>query len=77
MVKGKIRLSGKEHEVKIIAGKRYIDGMTVDEFMETLDPITLMELAEVGRQTLIDEKSGTKPQNYQKIMDGFYIRKSN
>ena len=77
MYKGKIKLNGKEYQVKIIAGQRYIDGKPVDEFMKTLDLFTIWDLSQVGQQALVDEKKGTKNRSYQKMMDIFHLKKSN
>lgn len=75
--KAEIKLNGKTHTVEVIAGQRYIDGKTIEEFIKTVDIVTLQELAIVGKQALVDEKRGTKPRKYQKIMDCFHIQKNN
>lgn len=78
MNKTQVTINGKKYSVKIIAGVRYINGKTIDEFLEGLDPITVCELAEVGYQAVIDERWGTKPCKYQKMMDRSYlIKKAN
>lgn len=77
MYKGEIKLSGKIYKVAVINGQRYIDDKPMEEFMKTLDPITINELAIVGEQAIIDEKKGTKNNSYQKMMDRFHITKSN
>lgn len=75
--KGKFKLNGKQYSCEVINGIAYIDGKTVSEFVKTLDSVTLSEFAKVGRQALIDEKNGTKPNSYQGMMDGFHITKNN
>ncbi len=78
MNKTYITINGKKYPVRVIAGIRYINDKTIDEFLEGLDPITICELAEVGYQAVIDEKRGTKPRKYQKMMDCSYlIKKAN
>jgi hypothetical protein len=75
--KGTIRINGKKYKVEVVNGQRYIDGMTVEAFVDQLDKITQIELAEVGQQAIIDEKKGTKNGGYQKMMDRNHIIKSN
>jgi hypothetical protein len=38
--KAKIKIGSKEYEVQVLNGEPYINGMTVDEFTKTLDPLT-------------------------------------
>jgi hypothetical protein len=72
-MKTTIRVNNKIHNVEIINGQQYIDGKTVDEFMDELDPLTLIDFANVGRAALIDSSKGTKTHGYQKMMDRFSI----
>jgi len=78
MKKSHVTINGKKYPVRVISGERYIDNKTIDEFVGGLDPITICELAEVGYQAVTDEINGTKPKNYQKMMDRSYlIKKAN
>lgn len=56
--KGVVRIAGKEYPCEVIDGVRYIDGMTVSEFMETLDTDTLIKLAKIGKTAIEFEKAG-------------------
>lgn len=76
-LKGNITLNGKKYSVEVINGKRLIDGKTVEEFVKSLDTITVAELANVGFQALKDENNGTKTNSYQKMMDRFHQEKNN
>jgi CxxC motif-containing protein len=76
MKKTTIRISGKEYSVAVIGGQRYIDGKTVEEFMKELDPLTIFELAQIGKMAITDEIKGTKPRKYQKMMDRFNLMKN-
>jgi hypothetical protein len=74
---GKIKLNGKTYDGEVRNGQRYIDGIPASEFVDSLDAITVAELAVVGQQALVDEKKGTKNGGYQKMMDRFHIIKNN
>lgn len=54
--KGKISIAGKEYTCEVINGVRFIDGMTVFEFMKRLSTLELIELYEVGYAALEAEK---------------------
>lgn len=56
--KGQIRVAGRTYECEVINGVRYIDGMIVDEFYESLDPITRMKFALLGATAIDCEKQG-------------------
>lgn len=56
--KGQIRVAGQTYECEIIDGARYIDGKTVEEFYQSLDPITRMKFALLGAATIDCEKQG-------------------
>ena len=78
MKKSYIKLNGKKYSVRKFNGKIWIEGKKLDEFLDELDPITLMELSRLGQIAIIDEIRGTKPHNYQKMMDRSYlIKKAN
>lgn len=65
MSKGTIRLGGKEFEVKIEDGERYVkvkgNWLTVGDFVDGLSPEMKDRLAKVGKMALDDEKKGVKP----------------
>jgi hypothetical protein len=67
-----IVISGKKHEVEIRDGVRYVDGMTIDKFIDSVDPLTLIDLANVGKAHVNDIVAGEKIHNYQGMMDFFY-----
>jgi hypothetical protein len=74
-----IRLNGKVYKCEHRNGIRYIDGKTSDEFIKDLDPITLFELAVIGRQWLTDIVTGIglKEVSYQRMADEFHAKKNN
>lgn len=47
-MKGKISIGGKTYECEVIDGIRYVDGKTIDEFMDTISIEDVMNLAIVG-----------------------------
>lgn len=56
--KGQIRVVGRTYECEVINGVRYIDGKTVEEFYQSLDPITRMKFALLGATAIDCEKQG-------------------
>ena len=72
-----ITINGKKYQTEVISGKRYIDGKTVDEFLESLDGFSIADLALIGKQALVDEKRGTKPRKYQKIAKDEHLKRNN
>lgn len=66
-----ITIAGKEYEAERLFGKVYIDGKPLDEFMETLDPLALIDCANIGIMAVNDEIRGTKPRKYQSTMNAF------
>lgn len=56
--KGQIRVAGRTYECEVINGVRYIDGKTVEEFYQSLDPITRMKFALLGAAAIDCEKQG-------------------
>lgn len=65
-------IGGKKHIAEIRDGVQYIDGMTVDKFMDTLDPLTLIDFMNVGIAHVHDVVDGKKSHNYQGMMDHFH-----
>jgi len=76
-MKSEIRLNGKIYKIEIINDQRFIDGKTINEFMKGCDPITLIELAEIGKKSIEDKKNGIIKTSYQKMADEFHQRKNN
>lgn len=66
--KGQIRVAGRTYECEVIDGVRYIDGKTVEEFYQSLDPITRMKFALLGATAIDSEKQGVDIPK-QKTMD--------
>lgn len=56
--KGVVRIAGKEYPCEVIDGVRYIDGVTVWEFMKRLDSTTIGNLAKIGKTAVEFEKAG-------------------
>ncbi len=46
---GEVTIAGKKYQCEVINGVPYIDGMTVDAFIDTLPIETLVDAAIVGR----------------------------
>jgi hypothetical protein len=74
--KGEIIINGKPCEVRQL-GSIYINGMSVEDYVKSLDITTIMNLAVVGTQAVIDEKKGTKPRKYNQMMKCFHLKKTN
>lgn len=54
--KGTVRIEGKTYSCEVINGERFIDGKPIDEFMETLHPQTVEDMAVIGKHALIQER---------------------
>lgn len=61
MNKSVVNIGGQNYEVEVKNGIRYIDGKTVDEFLETLDTETLLKASRVGKMAIDDEIKGVTP----------------
>lgn len=76
--KGIVTINGIEHEVEVLGGVRYIDGMPVDKWIEEkANILEILDAAKVGHQAIYDEIKGTKPANYQKMFEREFIKRSN
>ena len=75
--KGKIKLNGIEHDVEVIKGVCYIDGITTDEWLKTANILEMSDLAKIGKQKVSDIFNGTKSKSYKSIADEEYIKRSN
>jgi len=73
---GIVTINGKKYPTTVDRGERFINGLSVEDFIATLDLETVAELSIVGQRALIDEKRGTKPRSYQKMMDRFFMVKT-
>lgn len=73
--KGQIKINGNFHDVKVVCGQRYFNGIDADKFLKIFDQQTISELAKVGLQAIVDEKKGTKNGGYQKMMERFHIKR--
>ena len=58
MVKATINFNGKELEVEIKDGERYIDGMLLEDFIETLTPQELLQTTLLGVAEVKDQLCG-------------------
>lgn len=74
---GKIKLNGIEHDVEVIDGICYIDGVTTDEWLKTANILEVSDLAKIGRQKVEDVFNGNKPKTYKSIANEEYIKRSN
>jgi hypothetical protein len=66
--KATIKIDGVEYTCEVKNGVRYVDGKTVDSFLESLqNPKTIVRLAQIGDQALKDEAEGRNDEfhNYQ------------
>lgn len=45
---GYFTLNGKKYFCYTVNGRQFVEGKTVDEFLDTLDPISLCDLAKIG-----------------------------
>lgn len=59
--KGKIQIGSKIYDVEVKNDVRYIDGKTIDAFIETLSEDEMKQMALVGVMALKDEMKGVKP----------------
>lgn len=57
---GKVNIDSKTYDVEVRDGERYIDGVTVEEFMKRLTPDQMVRAARVGVMALKDERDGVK-----------------
>lgn len=55
--RGAVRIGGKEYPCKVVDGVRYINGLTVNDFFNTLDIDTIINLAKIGEAAIEFEKS--------------------
>lgn len=71
--KGTIKLDGKQYNVSVVDGKRFIDGLPVDDFVDNLimngDINAVTDLIEIGTQAAKDIVNGEKKESYQSIAD--------
>ena len=56
--KGIATIAGKKYPCEVRNGIQYIDGKTVDEFMDTLPADVLMDMARVGAGFIDAKKEG-------------------
>lgn len=76
-MKAEFRLDGKTHTCSIESGERKIDGMSVDDFLDTLTTTQILTFAKMGAFAVDKEIAGeqTRPGELQAIANG--IHKSN
>lgn len=72
-----IKINGKEYKVELKNDDILIDGKPLDEFVDSLDAISLLEISQLGRRVVMDIISGRKTADYEKIMDDYYKMKNN
>ncbi len=63
MNEGTIRIGSKEYHATVIGGKRYIDGIPIMDFLETLSFNEKLELAMLGGK-IVAKDVRTSPQAY-------------
>ncbi len=69
MKKGKIKAKGVIFNVKIENEVYYVDDKPMDEFLDSCDPLLLVEFVKLGIQVKKDKKRGKKVMLYQDILD--------
>lgn len=67
---GFVSIHGKEYPVSVIDGIPYIDGKTVDEFMDTIPRDMLADFAKLGLREMTGQH-----QDIQTELDLLYIGK--
>jgi hypothetical protein len=68
MKTGVMKLKGKDYNVSVDEkGKCFIEGKTVDEFINSLDALTLCDFVKLGGQVFKDLQSGEKKESYQRL----------
>jgi len=75
-MKSKITIAGKTYRVEINNGERFIDGWTVEQFMEKLGAEAIEQCAIVGHRALQDEINGTAT-NLQDLANALHSEKAN
>lgn len=75
--KGKITIAGKQYDCEVIKGERFINGMAVEKFIETLDPFILCDMAEVGYRAVKNEIQGKPCGGHQKLANELYQKRNN
>ncbi len=74
MKKRKFTLNGKSYVAsKLVDGTKLVDGMSVEEWMDTLDPQSLICLAKLGEGIL----KGIFKENFQSVVNEFHQSKNN
>lgn len=70
---GVVELGGKKFTVSVVDGVRYIEGQTIDEFMESCSTETLHALSKLGAIAMQDSISGKKvpAKKYQYLASEF------
>ena len=74
---GTIKLNGKIYRVDVENGIRYIDGKTLDQFVETLDAVSLVDCAKVGIQVVRDILEDNHEKTYQQVSNELYQERNN
>ena len=78
---GTITLAGKQYQVSVIDGERFIDGMDVDKFIDSLmikgDNAAIRDLTEIGIQGFKDKATGEKKETYQAMAHEKHQQRNN
>ena len=78
---GTITLDGKQYQVSVIDGEKFIDGMDVDKFIDSLmikgDINAVNDLIEIGKQAVTDIETGTKKETYQSMANEKHQQRNN
>ncbi|MDD5006470.1 MAG: hypothetical protein PHS93_09535 [Candidatus Omnitrophica bacterium] len=75
--KGLVSIGGRKYDCEVIDGERFIDGKTVDEFLKTLDPLTLCDMAIVGFNAVKNEIQNKPRGGHQKLANELYQKRNN
>lgn len=74
--KGTVIINGKEVDVAVINGVRYIDGKTVEDYMKTMDESTLLDYMQVG-MAVAQDAGKDKQRSPQAMMNELHQKKFN
>ena len=78
---GTITLAGKQYQVSVVDGVRFIDGIGVDEFVENLiddgNIYAMIDIMEIGWQAVKDQTTGEKKESYQSMADEKHQQRNN
>lgn len=75
--KGNITISGKTYPCEVKKGIRYVNGLTIENFIKTLNTSQINEMATVGKQAIDNEKIGSSKFSLQNMANDLHSSKFN